>query len=240
MNRLCSTVIVCCVTAILSLCPTLMSGQGRSVAGRVTLLDDGRPAVHAKVQLKGEDNIYIRTDENGWFALDNVSQSATRLRVTYSGYRISEVLIAGADTVDVYLTPETREVVADKIKITALGVPKKTKEIGYTVASLSGEDLTQVDGGTLSSKLSGKVSGMSISTKNAESSVLVNFRAAKSIRGSNQAVLVIDGVVTPMDFFDSINPEDIENISIMKGASAAALYGLEAANGVVYITMKKR
>ncbi|WP_278505226.1 SusC/RagA family TonB-linked outer membrane protein, partial [Phocaeicola barnesiae] len=144
-----------------------------------------------------------------------------------------------------------------EVVVTALGIKKDAKKLGYAVSTVSSEDLTRTGGSTLASGLYGKATGVRIQSApgGGTSSVSISVRGLSSITGNTQPLIIMDGVpihngnANNSDYWGSqriesnglvdINPEDIENISILKGAAASALYGSEAANGVVMITTKK-
>ena len=145
----------------------------------------------------------------------------------------------------------------EEVVVTALGIKKDAKKLGYAVSTVSSEDLTRTGGSTLASGLYGKATGVRIQSApgGGTSSVSISVRGLSSITGNTQPLIIMDGVpihngnANNSDYWGSqriesnglvdINPEDIENISILKGAAASALYGSEAANGVVMITTKK-
>src|SRR5690606_10740705 len=129
----------------------------------------------------------------------------------------------------------------EEVVVTALGIERKPRELSYSVSSVKSEDLTKTKAVNAATAMVGKVSGMQINTTNngVNPSTRVVLRGNRSLLGENQAVIVVDGFPSPRHALDRINPNDIEDISIVKGANASALYGSEAANGVVMITTKK-
>ena len=128
----------------------------------------------------------------------------------------------------------------DQVVVTALGIQRQAKEIGYSAAKVDSDDINASQNSDASQALIGKVSGLQISASSAslDADVRINLRGSRSFLGDNSPLLVVDGIPTPLDFLQSMNPNDIDNISVLKGGSAAALYGSSAANGVIYVTTK--
>ena len=170
--------------------------------------------------------------------------------------KTQEITIGTSDVINVVLQPEIFKM--NELVVTALGVTREKKSLGYSTQQVSGSDVTVVQTDNFINNLSGKVSGLDITTNtNMGGSTNVVIRGNKSIMGNNQALFVIDGV--PIDNTNTntgtqrqgengydygnaasdINPDDIESINVLKGAAATALYGSRAANGVIMITTKK-
>ena len=167
-----------------------------------------------------------------------------------------EVEIAGRTNIDVVL--ETEMTGLQEVVVTALGVSREKKSLGYATQSVSGESVSTVKTDNFINTLSGKIAGVNIKANgNMGGSTNIVIRGAKSLTGSNQALFVVDGVpidnantnnegqVTGRSGYDfgnaasDINPNDIESIDVLKGAAASALYGSRAANGVIMITTKE-
>ena len=228
------------------------SAQNRTAKGVV--VDNVGPVVGAGVVVAGTNNGAI-TDANGSFTLNNVPMGAT-LMVSCIGYETVEVVFNG-QTVNVTLREDSE--LLDEVVVTALGISREKKSLGYAVQDVKAEELTRGGGVTLTDALMGKVAGLSInnSATGAGGSTRVVLRGNSSLSDNNSPLYVVDGV--PYDnggmpgadqaglwgskdhqggAFD-INPEDIESVSVLKGATAAALYGSRAGNGVILITTKK-
>ncbi len=226
----------------------------KTITGTVTSADDGSTLPGVSVVVKGT-TIATVTDVDGKYVLKNVPNDATTLVFSLVGMQTQEVPISG-DVVDCSLQPA--QVQVGEVVVTALGISREKKSLGYAVQEVSGDEVSEVKSQNFISQLSGKVAGVQIQTNtNFGGSVNVLVRGASSITGNNQALFVIDGV--PIDntiYNDSyqkvggrgydygngaadINPDDIESISVLKGAAATALYGSRAANGVILITTKK-
>src|SRR5690606_2511863 len=173
---------------------------------------------------------------------------------SYIGYATQEVAISGRTTIDVSLQPSMQSL--DEVVVTALGIKREEKSLGYSVGKVDGSDLTRVAQEDVLNSLAGKMPGVSISSVGGTgSSVSMVIRGATSLVNDNQPLFVIDGVPVAntlnnvseigrdnkVDYGNAIsnlNPEDIESVSVLKGPSAAALYGSRAGNGVVLINTK--
>ncbi len=214
--------------------------------------DDGELLPGVSILVKGT-TIGVVTDFNGNYTLSGVPTDAT-LVFSFVGMTTQEVPVDGRSTINV--TMVTSSIGVDEVVVTALGISREKKSLGYSVAEVEGESLQKVAQENVLNALSGKVAGVQInSVGGAGSSVSMVIRGASSLTSDNQPLFVVDGVpmnntlnnVTEMakdtkaDYGNAIsdlNPEDIESISVLKGPSAAALYGSRAGNGVVLITTK--
>jgi len=234
----------------------LVSAQTRRVTGVVISADDAQPVIGASVVVKGATGTGTVTNLDGRFEL-NVPSNATHLVVSYIGMVAQEVAIS--QTMRVVLLSDTQQL--DEVVVTALGISREKKALGYAVSEVKGDEMIKARGGLSNpvNALQGKVAGLKIagSTGLMGGSSKIQIRGANSISGNNQPLFVIDGVPIEGTDFNStetarggsgydygnlvqdINPDDIENISVLKGANASALYGSRAANGVVMITTKK-
>ncbi len=228
------------------------SAQNQTAKGVV--VDNIGPVVGAGVVVAGTNNGAI-TDVDGSFTLNNVPNGAT-LVVSCIGYETVEVVFNG-QPINVTLREDSE--LLEEVVVTALGISREKKSLGYAVQDVKAEELTRGGGVTLTDALMGKVAGLSInnSATGAGGSTRVVLRGNSSLSDNNSPLYVVDGV--PYDnggtpgadqaglwgsidhqggAFD-INPEDIESVSVLKGATAAALYGSRAGNGVILITTKK-
>jgi len=214
----------------------------------------GEPLSGASVVVKGQAGIGTRTDQSGHFSLRVPNQAV--LVISFVGYDPIEIVARSGASVDVALEPSASDL--DEVVVTALGITREKKTLGYASQSITGSEANVTRVSNVASGLSGKVSGLQIGQGNSiGGSVNVVIRGAKSLTGNNQALFVIDGV--PIDNSTNnasgqqrggggydygnaaadINPDDIESINVLKGAAASALYGSRAANGVIMITTKK-
>ena len=224
-----------------------------TITGTVTE-SNGEPIPGATVRAKDYPDVGTITDFEGKYSLSNVPAEATHLVYSFMGMKTQEVEISGKKTIAVTLQVEDKTI--ETVVITALGVSKEKKSLGYSVQDVSGEELTKAKETNIVNALAGQVSGVHVTGSSGAvgSSSRIVLRGATSITGNNEPLFVVDGV--PIDNtsygtsnsgggFDSpsgsasINSEDIESVSVLKGANAAALYGSRAANGVILITTKK-
>jgi TonB-dependent SusC/RagA subfamily outer membrane receptor len=223
--------------------------QNKTVTGTVTDVD-GNPLPGVNVVEKGTSN-GTSTDFDGNY---NISVADNAILVFSSlGYATTEMTTAGKTTVDASLADDAESL--DEVVVTALGIERDRRSLGYAVTSLEGESLSEVKTTSALNALQGKVAGVNITppATGAAGTSRVVIRGASSLTGGNQPLYVIDGVTIDntqlgaasewggSDFGDgvsSINPDDIENVSVLKGGAAAALYGSRASAGVIIITTK--
>ena len=238
---------------------TVRKASADNSTGRGRVVDvSGDPLIGATIREKGGTRGTV-TDIEGNFIL-SVPDSAV-LQVSFVGYESIEVSVGGRKTLEIQLRENT--VMLDNVIITALGLEKKEASLAYSIQKVKGEELTRMKEVNMITALAGKAAGVQIN-KNSSGiggSAKVSLRGIRSASGDNQPLYVIDGV--PMlnigteqaysaiggtanagnrdggDGISNLNPEDVESISILKGAPAAALYGSQAANGVILITTKK-
>lgn len=216
---------------------TLLSQQTRVITGTVTSAVEGEgPVPGVTVQVKGT-TIGTATDANGKYTI-TVPANATTLVFSYIGMKKQEVEIAGRSVIDAVLQSEL--IGLDEVIVSAFGIKRNAAEVGAAVTKVESDLLTQAKMTNAASALSGKVAGLQISTVNAsvDPSVRVVLRGNRSFLGNNQALLVLDGVPVNLAYLSTLNPNDIESMNILKGGNAAALYGSEAANGVIIVTTK--
>ena len=233
--------------------PAAPQSRAVSVTGRVTDAS-GQPIVGASVIVRGT-TVGVSTDAEGRFSLEVPAPAASQtLEVSYLGYETASVPVGSRTSFEVTLQESSSEI--EQVVVTALGIKRQEKALSYNVQQVAASDITLVKDANFMNSLSGKVAGVTInaSSSGVGGATKVVLRGNKSISQSSNALYVIDGI--PMyNFgggggteFDSrgateaiadINPEDIESISVLTGAAAAALYGSEAANGAVMITTKK-
>jgi TonB-linked SusC/RagA family outer membrane protein len=233
----------------------LAQAQSRSVSGKVLYADSDSPVAGASIIVKGT-SIGVTSGADGTFTI-NVPASTSILQVSYIGTRLAEV--EATDNVIIRLYDDTEEL--GQIVVTALGISREKKALGYSVTDVKGDELLKSRGGLNNpvNALQGKVAGLQIASSSGllggSSKVLI--RGNHSISGNNQPLFVVDGVpIEGSDYNDpeaqrgagsydygnliqDINPDDIENVSVLKGANASALYGSRATNGVIMITTKK-
>jgi iron complex outermembrane receptor protein len=229
----------------------VMAQEKKTVTGTVKDAE-GTPLASVTIQEKGTTN-QTTTGANGAFRI-TVAPNAT-LVFTSIGFEAREESLNGRNAIEVSLDVSSKEI--GEVVVTSLGITREKKALGYASSTIKAEDITQAGSPNFAAALYGKAPGVRIGATpgGATSAVNINIRGINSITGKNQPLIVMDGVpirneeVRNNDYWNDqrlrgnglldINPEDIENISILKGASAAALYGSEALNGVILITTKK-
>ena len=216
------------VTSLLLLVSTLAYGQGFQAKGNVISSEDQLPLIGASIVVKGTTNGTI-TDVDGNFSI-SVPKTGTVLVISYVGMATQEITVNSSNPINVVLNPDS-EVLADVV-VTALGIKRSEKALGYSVQKVSGESLQKVPGIDVASSLTGKVAGLLV--KNSSDFATV---PDLSIRGE-QPLLVIDGVAYANKTLTDIAAEDIESMSVLKGATASALYGFRGASGAILITTK--
>lgn len=212
----------------------------------------GEPVIGASVIVKGTTNGTI-TDFDGNFTLDGVKKGQT-IVISFVGYETQEIVWEGT-ALTVTLKDDTQTL--EEVVVTAMGIERKAKSLTYATQKVNGDELTRAKETNLVNSLQGKTAGVVITpnTSGAGGSSKIVIRGNKSAQGNNQPLIVIDGM--PMsnptstqlesvyggrdggDALSNLNPDDIASMNVLKGASAAALYGSMAANGVVVITTKK-
>ncbi len=226
------------LTVLLCIVPQLLYAQTKTVSGQVFDAKTGEAVPFASVTVKDNTTIGASTEDDGTFVIKGVPANATTIVVSFVGYKTQEVPIGNGQNLVIKL--EQDAVFLESVVVTALGIERQAKEIGYSTAKVSSDDLNRAHNTDATAALTGRVSGLQISASSAslDAGVRINLRGSRSFLGNNQPLLVVDGVPTPLDFLQSMNPNDIDNISVLKGGGAAALYGSDAANGVLYVTTK--
>lgn len=238
--------------ALVFVCTFSMLAQTKTITGTVTGADDGLPIPGAAVMVKGT-SVGTVSNADGVYSLQ-IPQDAQYLWVSYMGMRTLEVDIAGRSTINVVLQPDTKEV--DEVVVTAMGISREKKALGYAVQNVNSEELTQAANSNVATALQGKVAGVEITSASGMpgASSNITIRGARSFTGNNSPLYIIDGTpvastsdvstgnsVTGTDFANrsiDIDPNDIESINVLKGQAASALYGMRASNGVIVITTK--
>ncbi len=215
----------------------VLLAQTKEITGKVTSADDGGPIPGVSVSVKGT-TLGTITDMEGAYRL-KVPQDAKTLQYTFVGMATQEVVIGNQTTINIKLLSENISV--DEVVVTAFGIKRNPKEMGVATAKVENEQLTAGGVSNVTNGLTGKVSGLQINTINngVNPDAKITLRGSRHFLASNQALVVLDGVPVSATYLNSINPNDIANVNILKGASAAALYGNDASNGVLIITTKR-
>ncbi|PWE01090.1 SusC/RagA family TonB-linked outer membrane protein [Marinilabilia rubra] len=244
------------ITALMLLYAGFIAAQQIEISGIVTESSNGSPIPGVSVVEKGTTNGTI-TDLEGNYSL-SISDGATVV-FSFVGFATQEIVPEASGALNIQMEPAVFDV--DEVVVTALGVSREKKALGYSVSELGGDELNTVKDANVMNSLSGKVAGVVItqSTSGPGGGSRVLIRGNNSLRGENQPLYVVDGV--PIDNsgigsaagagtgeysradygtgISDINPDDIESVTVLKGPNAAALYGSRAGNGVILITTKK-
>ena len=226
--------------------------QSRTITGKVTSAQDGMGIPGVTVMVKGT-TIGTTTDIDGNYSIA-VQPDHRTLIFRFVGMISQEIVIGEQSTINVVMEPDVLQM--EEVVVTALGISKERKALGYSVQDVSSEELTRSGSSNLSTALQGKISGVEIKPSSgmpgASSQIII--RGARSFSGNNTPLYVVDGMpisstadystgnsVTGADIANravDIDPNDIESINVLKGQAAAALYGIKASNGVIIITTK--
>lgn len=228
----------------------LLTAQDATVQGIVVSSEDNEPVVGASVLVVGT-SLGVTTDIDGKFVIQNVPGTAKEIRVSYIGMQSQNMAISKG-MMRIVLKIDAQ--VLDEVVVTAMGISRNKKALGYAATSVKGDEIANSRTVNPMNALQGKVAGVDISTApgpGATQNVII--RGASSF-GNNQPLYVVDGVPITneqnrsgddlndqVDFgsgINALNPDDIADMTVLKGAAATALYGSRAANGVVMITTK--
>lgn len=237
-----------CMLSILS-----ASAQTRQLTGTVVEGKTRNPIISATVKVKGQ-TASTSTDVEGRFSL-NVPTGRVVLEVSSIGYANLDFTVeANSNSVVIELTEAAKQL--DEVVVTALGIRKEKKALGYAFSEVKGDELTEARTNSIVNNLVGKVAGLNVATTatGPGGSTRVILRGNTSLSGSNQPLYVVDGIPIDNsnrgsagewggrdagDGIQMLNPDEIESISVLKGGNAAALYGARASNGVILITTKR-
>jgi TonB-linked SusC/RagA family outer membrane protein len=212
--------------------------QTKVITGTVTSATEGEGVIPGvTVQVKGT-TVGALTDLNGKYSV-TAPTTATTLIFSYVGMKTLEVPIAGQSVVNAVM--ESTITGLNEVVITAFGIKRQAKELGVATAQVTDKQLTQAGVTNAVNGLTAKVSGLQINTVNngVNPDTRITLRGNRHFLASNQALIVLDGVPVSADYLNSVNPNDIGNINVLKGASASALYGNDASNGVLIVTTKR-
>ncbi|MCF0070519.1 SusC/RagA family TonB-linked outer membrane protein [Dyadobacter sp. CY261] len=223
------------------LCSPVAYAQVRQLTGKVTAAEDGLGLAGASIIYKGT-NVGTNADAEGNFSFSVPDDGV--LVISYVGFLIKEMPIGNQTKFDIKLDADTRQLA--EVVVTAFGIEREKKALGYTVQEVKGSALTESRSTNVANALSGKIAGVRVQSNGGPGSgSTIQIRGSSSVSGNNQPLIVIDGV--PMEQtanktwgggISEINPDNIKEMSVLKGPNAAALYGSRAANGVILITTK--
>ncbi len=219
------------------LCVTQVFAQSRTtITGTVTGKDDGLPIPGVSVRIRGTST-GTQTNTAGRYTISVPAGGV--LQFSFVGYTQQEVTPRGT-VANVVMIPSSA-MLGEVVVTTSLGVKHSERELGYAVATITPKDLTQTNVTNVANGLTGKVAGLAVYSldNGIDPTVQVQLRGNRSLEGNNNALIVLDGVPIPGGTLSSINPNDIADVTILKGAGSAALYGSEASNGAILITTKR-
>ena len=213
--------------------------QTKVITGTVTSSVEGEGAIPGVTVSVTGTTIGAITDEEGKYSIPNVPQNATSLTFSYIGMKKQEVEIGNRAVVDVVMEPDILGL--NEVVVTAFGIKRPAKELGVATAQVSDQELTQAGISNAVNGLTAKVSGLQINTVNngVNPDTRITLRGNRHFLASNQALIVLDGVPVSANYLNSINPNDIASVNVLKGASSAALYGNDASNGVLVVTTRR-
>lgn len=213
------------------------NAQNRQVSGRVTSQKDGSPIQGASISVQGTSTA-TSTDSYGQYKL-LISDNAV-LVFSYVGFESKNVKVNNSNSISVSLI-ESAQQLSEVLVTGAYGIKRSAASTGYSNTTLDNKTLTEAKVTNVATGLASKVAGLQINLLNngVSPSTRVVLRGNRSLLGNNEAMIVVDGVPVPNSVLAALNPNDIQDVNVLKGANAAALYGSEGANGVLIITTKK-
>ncbi|RZL16659.1 MAG: SusC/RagA family TonB-linked outer membrane protein, partial [Pedobacter sp.] len=203
----------------------------------VVASEDGLPIPGATVKVKEAPAVVVATGVDGKFSF-RVPNAGKTLVISYLGYAPLEVAISGNSVGTIRLSADAQTL--NEVVVTAGGVNIQRREQGNASTTVKAKELTQGKAFNVAAALSGKVAGLQINavSSGVNPSVRLVLRGNRSLLGNNQALVVVDNIIVPNSILSNLNPEDIEDIQVLNGAGAAALYGSDASNGALVITTK--
>lgn len=222
---------------VLMLASLQVSAQDRTVSGRVTSAEDGSTLPGVSVVLKGTA-IGTQTDGDGRYSL-SIPQAGGTLTFSFISLKTQDVAVTTQSSIDIVMQADVSTL--NEVVVTAGGLTVQRRELATQATTVKAADITQGKSSNAMAGLSGKVPGLLVSA--VSSGVNPNYRVVlrgqRSLLGNNQALLVLDNIITPSSVLGNLNPEDIEDIQVLNGAGAAALYGSDASNGALIVTTKR-
>lgn len=213
------------------------SMQNKKITGTVKE-KSGMPLPGVSISIRGTTNGTI-TDPNGNYSIV-VPNEKSVLSFSFVGYTLQEIVVGNQSVINVVLAEENLAI--EEVVVTALGIEKNKRTLSYATQQVGMDAVTTVKDISLGNALAGKIAGVSVTTGSGAAGVgagsRIIIRGERSVQGGNQPLIILDGV--PSNFgLDAINPDDVENINVLKGAAASALYGSSAADGVIIVTTKR-
>ena len=228
-------ILLTCIVMVFTLLSTVAYAQDRTVSGKVTGSDDGLPLPQVTILLKGTTN-GVPTNVDGEYRITVPADGAT-LVFRYLGYVTQEIAVGDQTVINVQLVPDATSL--GEVVITGVAAATPTKKLPFTVAAVNEKLFAQVPATDVGSALAGKIAGVRVQPSNVPGGgPLIQMRGATSLSRDNGPLIVLDGVFIEGSLGD-INLQDVDRFEVLKGASAATLYGSRAANGVIAITTKR-
>jgi TonB-linked SusC/RagA family outer membrane protein len=214
---------------------TGIHAQSRTITGKVTD-ENNEPLPGASVRLKGTKT-GTAADSDGQFHI--VAKTGDVLTVSGAGLNTTEITVGAANTVTISV--KRNNPMGTEVVVTALGVTRQPKELGYSATKLKNSEIIQGRAVNLQNGMTGKISGLNVQTTNNSvfGDTRITLRGIRSLTGNNQPLLVVDGVPMALGFISSLNPNDVSDVTVLKGNTAAALYGQDGSNGVIVVTTRK-
>src|ERR1700712_801801 len=206
---------------LLMLCISLVAflqafAQNKTITGTVTSKADGLPIPGATIKIKGT-SIGTQTTTDGKFSLS--VPPASTIVVSFVGYSQQQIIIGNQSTINIALT-ESASQLGEVVVTTSLGIRHSERELGYSTAKITNKDLTQSNVTNVANGLTAKIAGLAVYSldNGIDPNVTVQLRGNRSLEGNNNALIVLDGVPIPGGTLGSINPNDIADITVLKGA----------------------
>ncbi|MCE2656109.1 MAG: carboxypeptidase-like regulatory domain-containing protein [Sediminibacterium sp.] len=212
------------------------NAQVRSIKGKI---DDqnGSPLQGVTVRIQGKAEKAVITNEKGNYEIN--ASTGDFILFSYVGYRTERVKVTSSSTLNLNLFEQVNNM--EEVVVTAGGIQAKRKELGSVSTTIKAQALVAGKSTSIAGGLQGKVAGLQVS--NTSGGINPNFRlilrGQRSLTGNNEALLVLDNVIVPSTMLGNLNPEDVEDIQVLNGAGAAAVYGSQASNGALIVTTKK-
>jgi len=223
------------LTLFLAFIVQLTFAQEKTISGIVSDVS-GLPLPGVNIVVKGTTN-GTQTDFDGNYSIK--ASVGNVLIFSYIGQKTQNITVGASNSINVTLQEDAEAL--EEVVITAFGIKREKREITYQTEVVDQELLTQAQSTRAASALAGKVAGLQINVQNngVNPTTQILLRGVRSITGNNQALVVIDGSISTISAFDDLNPNDIESLNVLKGATAAAVYGSQAGNGALIVTTKK-
>jgi TonB-linked SusC/RagA family outer membrane protein len=223
--------------ALILFCGMQVVFAQKVVTGKVTDSNDGTSIPGVNISVKGT-KLVAQTGVNGEFSI-RVPDNSRTLSFSFVGYEPQDVVVGNKTVLNINLKAAATSL--SEVVVTGYGIKRQAKELGFATAKVSSGDINKGGSTNVVNGLTAKVSGLQINTVNngVNPDTRITLRGNRHLLATNQALVILDGVPVTASYLNSINPNDIENVQILKGAGASAIYGNDASNGVMIVTTKK-